>query len=308
MRTVLKIVLFAILLFFGITVVKRISQRGVEAEHFDKTLSNLEKNSIALIGSSRIRRGINPSILEKHFKNYHAHNLGISGGTFLTNYILADYILTETKAQILFVELSPIKADFTPFSSRLFNQLDISLSRSLDEIKIESWSANIRLYLEVYNSQFVNMLSLNEIVKSLHGNNQNFETFGFLKNDDSDVVDSSSILKFNELSVNKPKYNLKQYEQMINALTTKANSYEKKIMFLIPLTFRKDEEKDIVIPLYLTIANEHRVVLDSALIDHISDKKYLLNVNHFNSDGAAIYTEEIVRLIKKQNLIPPLNP
>lgn len=307
MKTTLKLLAFIAFLVLVRLLISSIKPEDQEVSRFCNTLTSTNENSVAFVGSSRIKRGIDPTLLKEHFPDHEFINLGSNAETFISNYLITSFLLENTKCGVVFMELSPIKKELTYFNYKVLKKLRIDITENINlfnsKNRIESLKFRIDLQNEIITKDFFAKEDLKSILKP---NSQYI--FGFLPEDQNHTHDVSSILTEEDLNAHFHFLEHNQYTRGINALLQKANENKKSLYFLLPVTNKNNVEKEIVIPIYNSLEAKYKLVLDTKFFTSIRNKEYLLNTNHFNTAGSKIYTNELARLIRKQEIILPPNP
>lgn len=291
-KTLIKLIAFGIIIFFLILILKKVSPIEYSSDITDE-ISRIKDSSFLFIGSSRVQKSINPKILREHFQNKNIYNLGVSGSTFLSNCIFADFLMKKSAPKILFIELSPIIPDlpseFIDFSSKE----NIHLLCSIEKLtKKESFRKRLILKLDIINHYFFKKILLKENLKKiLRFNVNNKEKLaGFVSSAENNYNSITPFLRYKELNSYKTNNDLSSYHNYINHLFKSGNQHNTKIVFFLPITYNKKAEKDIVIPIYNSLPDSSKIKYSKEFISSIINPAFLSDSNHLNGLGAEKYT------------------
>ncbi|WP_438422584.1 hypothetical protein [Aquimarina macrocephali] len=264
-------------------------------------IANNKETSYYFIGSSRVQNSINPEILEEHFGNKNVSNIGISGSTFLSNCILADFLLKEKTSKVLFIELSPIKQELPNGFIEFSKEANIDILETIDELtKNESFRKRLLFKLHILNYLYSKKISVKKDVKRILSQNDNKEReIGFISLNKNNFNSISPFITYEE--INSPSIknkNLTTYQNYINYLLELSSKKNSKIIFFLPLTYKNEKEKNIVIPLYHSLSDSLKIKYSKRFLNSIVNSKYLSDENHLNSLGAEKYTNLLSPLIE----------
>ncbi len=272
-----------------------------------QTIKSTNTPSFYFIGSSRVQRSINPQIITTHFKNTSVQNLGISGATFLCNAIIADYIIRNQSPKVVFIELSPILSSFPKPFIEFIDAVNIDISSVISTFpKKESFRKQVEFRMELLNQYLFNTILVKEDIKkiiaydSLRKNNAT--TIGFTTSKENKFHNTSSFITFSEIITPLDK-KLNDYQNYINHLVTLGAKKRTKVIFFLPVTYRKEKEKETVISMYQKLPDSLKIMYSKEFINDITNAKYLLDKNHFNTKGATAYTNLLCPIIE-QYLLP----
>jgi len=300
-KAIFKIALFFLLMLATILMLK--ISAGTVREKYSINDSGKKTPSADIsyffIGSSRVQQSIDPQIINKYYTNCNVLNLGISGGTLLSNCVIADLIIRRKGYKILFIELSPFLDElptslFNLSSETGFNPVASSFKLTMDQ----SFPDRSKLMLNIINQRIHNSITITEEVKKIFGyelNKDNEKWIGFNPSDRNDFHALSSFLKHEEI-YNESYYpaELSRYKQIIDRLTDEAKNHHSKIVFFLPINYTKQTEKNIVIPLYNSLPPSMKLEFSDTFIRQISKAEYLMDRNHLNSKGATAYSRLLI--------------
>ncbi|WP_109852046.1 hypothetical protein [Aquimarina sp. AU58] len=267
-------------------------------------ISNIKGISYHFIGSSRVQQSINPKILKEHFGNRNINNLGINGSTFLSNCILADFLMKEKTSKVLFIELSPLKQELPSGFIKFSKEANINILKTIDKLaKNESFRKRLLLKLNILNYLFFKKISVKEDVRRMLSQNDddkgNIKEMGFISLNESNFNSTSPFISYEEINSPSTKNkNLTSYQNYINYLLELSSENNSKIIFFLPITYRNEKEKNIVIPLYHSLPDSLKIKYSKSFLDSMVNSKYLSDENHLNSLGAKKYTNLLSHLIE----------
>lgn len=304
-KTIIKLITFGSLLFLITLFVKKIAPKS---NNYFATIANdilsVRDTSYYFLGSSRVQRMINPQILQEHFNNKNIYNTGISSSTFLSNCILADYLIRNQTPKVLFIELSPITPELPNGLIKFSNEVNLDIIKSINSLnKHQNIRQKILLNLNSLNSYFFFKTSLKEYIKNILDQNSKeskIRLMGYISLNENNFYSTSPFITYKEINRSSRKNkNISSYQQYINHLLKLGNQYNSKIIFFLPVTYKKEKEKDIVIPLYNSLPDSIKIEYSKDFFESITHSKYLLNSNHFNSLGSEQYTKLLCPLIER---------
>lgn len=307
-QATLKLLVFLTALIAIILAIKGISNRPGGISHrtnFPKQTQINKDTTFYFIGSSRVRSGVAPNIIEPHFENTNVVNLGIIGGTFLSNCIVADHIIQQEGDKVLFIELSPLQDNVPSGLSTFASKYEINLLASIFRITTHfSLSEKAVMLGNIVNQRIFSTISLTHDIQSIISFDeiQKERRAGLASsNAGNDRYGVSSFLTFNEIEGVSYNTNLlSKYHQTISFLKNLADQHQAQLIFFLPITFNKQAERDIVIPLYNTLPDEMKLEYTKHFLDQMAHSKYLQNRNHLNQQGAEAFSQMIVPFIKNK--------
>ena len=283
--------------------VDKYNEKDLDVLIFEEKFMEIDSESIVFIGSSRIQR----SVVEREIADYKIINLGISGNTFLSNFILAKYLIEKSESKKIIIESSLVKEEYSLIFSKLNKEgyeLDYEL---IYETLNTDFFHKTRMRMNFMNFSFFNFFSIKEDIKSIFSRNSNARSFvGYVESLENKVSDESVFLSISDFKKDKKDFNLGVYIKLTQHLILEAKERGKEVYFLLPTTFRKEEEREVVIPFFNLIDSEFKLIYDTTLLKRITNKEYLYDNNHLNSFGAEVFTQELIRLLEEQNIIEPL--
>ncbi|MEW7291363.1 hypothetical protein [Aquimarina sp. 2304DJ70-9] len=306
-ETIVKLIAFGTIILLIALLIKKVSPPNVDnyyAAISDK-ISNNKEPSYYFIGSSRVQKSVNPKILRDHFNNSNIHNTAISSSTFLSNCILADYLIRTQGSNVLFIELSPIIPELPKGLIKFSNEANINITETIKALtKKENLRQKTIINLNALNSYFFLKTPLKESMKRILNHNNDSEKsstklMGFISLKGNNFYSTTPFITYKEINYSSKKNkNLKSYHNYINYLLELSELYDSKIVFFLPVTYLKEKEKDIVIPLYNSLPDSVKIRYSKGFIESITNANYLLDGNHFNNKGATKYTNLLCPLLE----------
>lgn len=253
-----------------------------------------EENASYFVGSSRVQRGIDPERLNQNKDRI--YNVGISGSTFFNNVMLAEHLINEAKPKELFIELSPIIYTFSE-AQNLMGVMPSSAFRYLlfyNSIHLKE-TIDIAEMILFYNLSVKENIKRVFISKKIMSPKNSIYHIGYINGEDNNYSYNDSFLQLKNLET---KYNvdISDYSYFISNLTQLADKHNVKIRFFLPLTFKRQAEREIVSTVYQSLPSGMKVKYSKAFIDKISHSENLADKNHFNNKGAEIMTDYFRRL------------
>lgn len=253
-----------------------------------------EENASYFVGSSRVQRGLNPEQINQNEDRI--YNVGISGSTFFNNVMLAEHLINNAKPKELFIELSPIIYTF----SEAQNSMGVRPSSAFRYLLIYN-SIHLKETIDIAEMILFYNLSVKEnikrvlISKKIVSSQNSIYHIGYVNGEDNNYFHNDSFLQLKNLET---KYNvdISEYSYFISNLTQLADKHNVKIRFFLPLTFKRQAEREIVSTVYQSLPSGMKVKYSKAFIDKISHSENLVDKNHFNNKGAEIMTDYFGKL------------
>ncbi|WP_109300416.1 hypothetical protein [Aquimarina sp. AU474] len=304
-KTILKLITFGAIIFFVGLFFRSISPKKTETQFSTivKNMNNKEKPSYYFIGSSRVQKSINPAILREKFHNQNIYNLGISGSTFLSNSILTDFLIQNHTPKVIFVELSPIIQELSTGLIQFADEAELDIFKSIHELnKKENVLKKTRIGINTLNSYVFAKNPLKKDIKRIlgvHHQKRNKKIVGFVPLDQNNFESTTPFITFNEInSLSIKNKDLSSYHNYINYLLELSSKHNTKLIFFLPITYKNNKEKNIVIPLYNSLPDSIKIKYSKKFIKNITNTKYLYDNNHLNNKGAEKYTYLLCSLIE----------
>ncbi len=291
---------FSVLIFF-------IKKSNKPQPYFIKAnKSILEKHSSTsyyFIGSSRVQKSVDPNNIKSTLGTQNIFNIGISGATFLENTILADYIIKTPNRKVLFIELSPILSSFSKTSIQFYDTNNMTPFKTLNLLTNSlSLSKRLNFNFNIYNSYLFSKIAIREDIKNLINPQLDIDNrilMGYSPVIKNDTKSLSSFLTYQEMMVTDySSVNFKNHYGYIDHLINLSKKHNTKIVFFLPLTYRSQKEKNIVIPLFRSLPKNMKLEYSKKFLDSMRNPKYLSDINHFNEAGAQQYSSLLFPLLK----------
>lgn len=282
MKTFLKLSLlfFPLSLLIGVNIL-------YNQNHSDSI--SFKKNASFFIGSSRVKYEINPNFFKQ--KSIPIYNLGIPLNTFFNNVMIAEHLIKNAKPKELFIELSPI----------IYNH--INAQKDLG-IKTESAFKHLLRYNSLHIKEALNFAEIylfekislkNNFEKLVSSPSNTKNLIGYVNITKNEYFKNDSFLNLNDL-VKKYPTDISEYTYYIKYLDQLAQKNNVKIHYFLPLTFKHNEERQIVCTVYQSISDDKKVKYSEDFIKSICHSNYLSNKNHFNYKAAIIMTNYFEKL------------
>jgi hypothetical protein len=311
-ETLLKFFVF-ISIFVIVEFVIKLSTNSFErTKKFTLPFNNLTSSdtSIYFIGSSRVDMSLNKDILNQKFKNAEVEKLGVSASTFLGNCLIAEMVIQQQKGnKILFIELSAL-LDELPSSLINFsfhsksntirtifsNQFPLTLSE-----KVLLFCSILQKHFYYSNTLKIATIKLHEKLKKLYLKRKQpkntKKSVSALNNNSLNTA--TSFLNFEDLQNphSEPK-NLNRYYALIEYLEAYAQKNNTRIIFFLPITYRKQVERQTVIPVFNSLPTKLRLDYTQMYLTEIAKSEYLFDNNHLNAEGADMNTKLLIPLIE----------
>jgi hypothetical protein len=259
--------------------------------------------SLYFVGSSRVQKSIDPKLLQDHFRNFQVINLGISGGNFLSNCVMAEIVLKRPGNKVVFIELAPILDELPDGIYRVASQSDFSPSGSARAFATDrSYADQSRQMLAILNSELYKSVTIREEVFDILGldvGKSNSSWIGFDPYDKNECDHARSFLTWQEIHEQTvPPVDLLKYAAMISRLEGLAKMNDSWIVFFLPITVREPVEKGIILPLYRTLPDPMKIEFTPGFLNALSQPVFLGDENHLNRRGAEVYSTMLIPLLE----------
>jgi hypothetical protein len=230
------------------------------------------------VGSSRVQRSINPNLLFNGNKTENIYNVSVASSTFFHNIVFSEYLINNFKPKDIYIELSPIIYNLNPAHIKFkINNLPY-IRRYLHIIDLFDFAESYIFY----------WINLKDTLKNIVFPNQNLaDTIGFISNDQNGYKKTDSFLKKKDLELNFNQ-DISRHKELIRVLMHLAKENNTKIHFFLPLTYRKQLEKEIVVTVYQSLAKELKINYSEDFLKQISKPEYLYDNLHLNTKGAVV--------------------
>ena len=308
-NSAIKITILLVIICASVLLLKKYASRG------DETMLNPFQNanagadtSLYFIGSSRVQKSVNPKLLQDYFRNFQVINLGISGGNFLSNCVMAEIVLKRPGNKVVFIELAPILDELPDALYSVASQTtDFSPSGSARAFATNrSYAEQSTLMLTILNRELYKSVTIREELFDILGFNvrkSNSNWIGFDPYDKNECEDARSFLTWQEIhSETEVAVDLSKYAAMISRLELLANEGDSRIVFFLPITIRERLEKRIILPLYRTLPDSMKLEFTPGFLSGLSQPGFLGDENHLNRRGAEVYSTSLVPLLENHLL------
>jgi hypothetical protein len=253
-----------------------------------KEIQKIENSSICFVGSSRVKNGIDPTLLNQNNSKVKAYNFGVNGSTFYHNIIFSKYLIKNFNPKELFIELSPI--NYKIHIIHLDYNIDIiSLDYNIDIISLINLLAPLTDNIKTAEDFLFRKLSLRNSMRNLIYQDSIKDDIGYNYINENNYFTSESFLTIGDL-YKKQNIDISAHINLIIDLKALAKKHDTKIRFFLPLTFNKIEEREIVSAVFQSLSKEDKVEYTNEFLTKISNSENLKDKNHLNSKGAKIMT------------------
>jgi hypothetical protein len=250
---------------------------------------NKNEISILFIGSSRVKRSVNPKIITKK-TNRKTYNLGINEATFNQNIILAEYFTQQKGKKIIIIELSPNIKKIPVTFIKASNEIHPDLINFQKIIALYSETDFVTTINNLNNYLFTK-LSIQESVKNITKSKKE-ELIGYVAEEVNNYNELESFISAKNYSISN-EIDINEYISKINYLIDLASQNNTQIKFVVPLTYNQEAEKAIVFSIFNAIKDENKIKYSKDFINQIRKTEYLFDKNHFNAKGAKVYSNLI---------------
>jgi hypothetical protein len=302
MRTTIKLLVFFLIIGSFVFVLKKIARTNSVYDQADKlTTLSAADTSFFFIGSSRVQKSIDPEIIRNHYGNFQIFNVGISGGSFLSSCVVADFMIRRQGHKVLFIELAPLLDELPDGLFTLSSQTGLSASRPVIALtESQSFSEQSMLIMKIVNDQLYKSITVGNEVRNVIRykiNHDDDKLVGFNPYDKNDCRTVNSFLTWDEINT-RPVHSidLTKYNAMINYLEDLAETNDAQIVFFLPIT-SKGQETSIIIPLYRALPDSIKLKFPTSFLKQMEKAEYLGDESHLNRRGASAYSTLILPLL-----------
>ncbi len=306
-KSIIKIFLFVLSIFIFVSIIRYgVYYTIIKNPSYKPYFNSKRSDSICyIIGSSRIRESFDEKLMMRKITGKTFHNMGINALPMNYGLLLANKIISTSKNNIIFIEVSRFKPYKSPRCYDIFNYSDFNkgLISYYNSINKTSYYEFKTFITDIGEFAF-NFFSLNEEFNIINDPSLGITNLANSRIEKSYSGDSSNIVYLNALdieSINKnEKFNKTSH---IEILKTIANGLEKntKIIFLLPIAFTSSEEKKELLPLFNSIPEKNKMIYTEKFLTEICQTKNLCDNVHFNINGSFIFSNELTKEINKLN-------
>jgi hypothetical protein len=287
-----------------IIAVKTIVLSGLKEKNIFTTLYQPKKEKIRsfyFTGTSRMKCAINDSLLNKSLSNCQFFNAGLGYGTFISNAVLANKLMSSVDSPVIFIELSVANGRM-PYTFSLVSDPANTVSSLAPFIKETTLEDVYHIYGPFTESYFIDYINLKPYLKLFSGNYVLTDFFGQLKKYDSLQYDPQSFLTEEDLTITDAMNAdvPSTYHYIIQQILTKAEQTNSRIVFSLPVCISDPEEKKRLLAVYSTIPEKNKLHYSSAFLKEINKPGHLADAMHLNVKGADIYTNYIKQVIQEK--------
>ncbi len=258
------------------------------------------------VGSSRVSASINDKLLDSlSSSKQRFHNLGVNHFSFIENTVLADYLLGTPGYKRIFVELSPIRTKAHTSLLPLCQQLDVNPVNSVATIMAFSGFQIIPVVEDIVVHQASSILLRRNTLKSyigLEAQESIKDWFGYRSWNSPVTIPRDPLflrLEDFEATAHIPS-KIDMYLKVIGKLTIKAKKHNAQLIFFLPMTFRREEERAITIPIFNKLAKPNRLEYSASFVEQIGKTALLSDSFHYHGQGATLYSELFSQELKNK--------
>lgn len=257
------------------------------------------------IGSSRIRRSINPKILKDELPDVNFYNWGGSGFAFNNNLIMVEKLSQSQNNNIMFVEMSRVKffRSIQYLYMYTFDDVCFELKMYFNNAPFSTIEDQINILNDI-KSFILTIFSISKDVNLVIDPKSFKKSYGFIA--DTAVFHGSEYyyLRSVDLLEKSKSAGLKNsYKELIINTIKDVEGKNGRIVFLLPLQFTDSNEKELLLTIFNSIPDQNKLKYSRSFLNKIMNSEYLLDATHLNSKGAELYTHELLGEVKKQLLL-----
>jgi hypothetical protein len=261
---------------------------GIEKSH-QETLT-----PYYFVGSSRTQRGVNNQILNQAIPSIKCYNLGMGAMTLNYSEQVVLQLMESSQKKVIFMELSKIQPS-PPIGFQYFcgyKGLQIGVARGIQHLMLQKPS---KIISDMNNFLFCILSIKQDIVAFLSP--QHLKLYeGHIESNVSYKGDDQIFVTSHHIPQQKPAF---IYQNIIHHLLKKAEKSNTTLLFYLPITLGSVEEKNEILPVFHQLNKAHKIIYPQKLMDKITHSRYLSDPNHFNKEGAKIFSEYLVEVIQQ---------
>ena len=290
-RSVLKALLFIAIILLPSVLLgwsKRGSFPATAIWKFFNGADSRPDNACYFVGSSRVQRGLDPAMIGAN-----AYNLGVAGSTFLSNALISFKLMESSQPKILFFELSMLTASVPVELLSHEGELGLQIRETVADLFPQlSLREQAMLRWGMLNRKLTEHLFIDEEIRDRVRNvaAHSDGLFGYQPAVINECDTIASMLSMDDLRrpVDPEVYRL--YQGPVERLQARALASNSRLIFLLPLTVGSAAEKQAVLAIYRALLAEDKLVMTEQFFASIRHPEYLMNANHLNARGAAVYS------------------
>lgn len=305
---------FALKLTFWISVMLLFTCASILFRRFSEnsTISTLKQSiskldssskSIFFLGSSRIQRSVNSTLIEDSLRDWQVYNLGLLGNTLAQNIFLAHYIKSLPGNKVVFIEFTYYLSSYPETFEKAMEYLELPnfpnsyvefLGKPLTPTKNYSFLEDLEIAF--WKAMIQNQNAIKRIV--FQDDFNGYHEIGYSPTNRNDVVSKESFLsleKWQEFAQSKLDTNL--FEKA-NQILKSQKQKEFNVVFLLPVTANDQVDFEGKIPAFNHLPKDSKWEYKEQFLKEIANPAHLENKNHMNSLGAFVYSQGLVNYIK----------
>ncbi|AWL10315.1 hypothetical protein HME7025_02475 [Aquirufa nivalisilvae] len=255
------------------------------------------------MGSSRFQRGVDINLLKGALSKWNIMHLGLAGNTLAQTLYLANLFKELPGNKVVIIELTPYKRTFPESFKYAGAYLNIpnfleNYYRYISASRHDNFTLPILNYQEFY---FWNTLTeiQNQLKVIFKGeNNYKVIPIGFVPSSDANCNSVGSFLTTRDLSHYSSSGLNKTMWSKINNLLNQQKERDFKVIFVLPITSRREGEYIQEIPVFNKIPIDSKWQYDDVFLEQMAKPLNLADNNHLNVRGAYVYSQGLLKYIK----------
>ncbi len=284
-RVILKLAIFLAPLCL-LVLSERLETARAARKYLNQTPDDL---TVYFIGSSRIRSGLDPTLLQGCLNHGRVRTLGVPRANFSHNVHLAEHLIRAQGHKLLFLEISRSPNRITQQIIEAHVQIGTDIlelvritARDADwQVRLEIWGA----YLEYLSSHLYpkgwvpSVLQRNEL-----------GIFAFRAFNKAQYPYTDTFLRAADLD-SSFQAEVGRYLEAAADLQSLARAHQAEVRFFLPLTFHSAPERAASVALFQALPDSLKVAYPAAFLDTMAQPAFLFDYNHLNREGAGRWSE-----------------
>lgn len=247
---------------------------------------------------------INDSLLNKSFRQFRFFNTGLGYGTFISNAVLANKLMSSVDSAVIFIELS-IANGRMPYTFSLVSDPANTVSAMWPLVKTTTLEDLYHIYGPFAENYFIDYINPKPYLKLSSGTYKLTDFFGQMKKYESLQYHPGSFLTAEDFKpVEAGQTDIPaSYHTMLQQVLTKAEQTNSQVIFLLPISISNPEEKKRLLDIYRIIPDKNKLHYDTSFLKAINNPLYLADEMHLNVTGAELFTNYIKEVITDKFII-----
>ncbi|MEY5048695.1 MAG: hypothetical protein RLZZ175_2054 [Bacteroidota bacterium] len=298
-KVVIKLLIF-IVLVIGLGLIARYSVLNFIYKNQPTSIYETKKiPQCVFVGNSRINNALNDSVFANEIKDFEIHNYAIPGMSFNYSLKMIEKLSTQTSNSVFYVELGQMH---TSIPYRAFPYFSIGDQVEATQYFYQNYNLgnmrSIKKWLFESTNLVYNTITSQKYFNILSGKVKLNNNLKYSPRCDKYSGDFIMISK-NNFAYQQVVLENKQYKYLITSVIVELSKQNNRIYFLLPVTFKDANEKQIVSSIYRQIPIENKLIYSDNFLNQISSNKNLADNNHLNVFGSNIFTQEMIYQFKK---------